>query len=245
MQPRFSSHYLCTRAVVLVVLHLLVLVPARADSPLLNRGGHPNGLFWATGAATLALDEPLYDQAQRLDSPAAHRAAVAFNNFGDARAQLGAFGLLALVGGGTDKRIARRGLHGMVAVGLAVFTLKNVTRKSRPWAGRGPVYGAGKADAEETRQNISLPGELDGHTDSNMSFPSGHTAAAFSLATIWAHERPRDRELAYGLATLVGVSRLLLKQHWPSDVFWGGAIGAAAGNAALRDVPFGLMFRIR
>jgi membrane-associated phospholipid phosphatase len=216
--------------------------PAQADNPLLNRNGKPNALFWAAGAATIAFDKPLYDFAQRLDSPASHKAAVAFNNFGDGRVHAGALLLLTAAGGAPEKRIARRGLHGLVAGGLVVYALKNTTRKSRPWAGHGPRYGA----AAEPGDASDVPGELDGHPDSNRSFPSGHTMAAFSLATVWAHERPRDRELAYALAALAGLARIQLKQHWPSDVFIGAALGTAAGNAASRDdVPFGLMFRVR
>ena len=60
------------------------------------------------------------------------------------------------------------------------------------------------------------------------SFPSGHTIAAFSVATVFA-ERYRQRRwgpfLAYGLAGLVGFSRITLQSHFPSDVFAGAALG--------------------
>ena len=60
------------------------------------------------------------------------------------------------------------------------------------------------------------------------SFPSGHTIAAFSVATIIAR-RYRDHRwvpyVAYGLASVVGFSRLSLSAHFLSDVFMGGALG--------------------
>ena len=245
-RPRPTSPAAVRRffARILVLSVLGFCPPAYADNLLLNRSGNPNALFWGAGALTLAADQPLYDAVQRLDSPATHRAAVAFNNLGDGRVQLGAFALMTLAGGRTEKRIARHGLHGLVAGGLLVAALKNVTRKSRPYAGRGPVYGVRSGQSVPDRET-SVAEELAAHPDGNQSFPSGHTMAAFSLATVWAKERPRDRELAYALAALVGLSRMSLKQHWPSDVFFGAAIVSAAGNAAGRDVPFGLMFHIR
>jgi membrane-associated phospholipid phosphatase len=60
------------------------------------------------------------------------------------------------------------------------------------------------------------------------SFPSGHEIAAFSVATVFAKRYPNPRWhvwLAYGLASLVGFSRLSLQSHFSSDVFAGAALG--------------------
>jgi membrane-associated phospholipid phosphatase len=62
----------------------------------------------------------------------------------------------------------------------------------------------------------------------NGSFPSGHTIAAFSIATIVARRYGNHRWVpyaAYGMAALVGFSRLSLSAHFASDVFMGGALG--------------------
>ncbi len=62
----------------------------------------------------------------------------------------------------------------------------------------------------------------------NGGFPSGHTIAAFSIATIFAERYRRHRWVpwvAYGLASLVGFSRITLQDHFPSDVFAGAALG--------------------
>jgi membrane-associated phospholipid phosphatase len=62
----------------------------------------------------------------------------------------------------------------------------------------------------------------------NGSFPSGHSIEAFSVATIIARRYRTHRWVpyaAYGLAALVGFSRLSLNVHFLSDVFMGGALG--------------------
>src|SRR5579859_572104 len=67
------------------------------------------------------------------------------------------------------------------------------------------------------------------------SFPSGHTIEAFSIATIFAERYRKHRWVpwvSYGLASLVGFSRIPLQAHFPSDVF----VGAALGYFVSRDV---------
>ena len=62
----------------------------------------------------------------------------------------------------------------------------------------------------------------------NGSFPSGHTIAAFSVATVISRRYGNHRwvpYVAYGMAALVGFSRLSLSAHFMSDVFMGGALG--------------------
>ena len=62
----------------------------------------------------------------------------------------------------------------------------------------------------------------------NGSFPSGHSMEAFAVATIIARRYGNHRWVpfaAYGLASLVGFSRLTLNVHYLSDVVMGGAIG--------------------
>ncbi len=69
-----------------------------------------------------------------------------------------------------------------------------------------------------------------------VSFPSDHSAVAWSIASVIAHEYPGPlTEVAvYGLATAVSASRVLGKQHFPSDVAVGGAIGWLIGRQVYR-----------
>jgi membrane-associated phospholipid phosphatase len=59
------------------------------------------------------------------------------------------------------------------------------------------------------------------------SFPSEHSAAAWAVAGVLAHEYPGPltKVFAYGLAGAVSYSRVRGRQHFPSDVFVGGMIG--------------------
>lgn len=67
------------------------------------------------------------------------------------------------------------------------------------------------------------------------SFPSGHAAGAvvFSLvlAAVASRHRPDHARLAFGLSAgwiaLVGLSTLVVRAHWPSDVLGGYAVGLA------------------
>jgi membrane-associated phospholipid phosphatase len=67
------------------------------------------------------------------------------------------------------------------------------------------------------------------------SFPSGHAAGAFSVATVVARRYANHKWvpwLAYGFATVVGFTRVPSLAHFTSDVFVGGAIGYATTEYA-------------
>ena len=71
---------------------------------------------------------------------------------------------------------------------------------------------------------------------SGTSFPSGHTIAAFSIATIFALRYPTHRWVpwvAYGIAGAIGFSRVSLQAHFPSDVFFGAALGYSVSRFAV------------
>ncbi|MGI6469475.1 MAG: phosphatase PAP2 family protein [Syntrophomonadaceae bacterium] len=63
---------------------------------------------------------------------------------------------------------------------------------------------------------------------SKRSFPSGHTCAAFALALPICQVAPGIAPLALGIAALIGVSRVYLGAHYPSDVLAGAGIALAA-----------------
>jgi membrane-associated phospholipid phosphatase len=68
------------------------------------------------------------------------------------------------------------------------------------------------------------------------SFPSDHAVAAWSAASVIAHEYPGPLTdlLAYGMATAVSASRVMGKEHYPSDVVVGSAIGWLIGREVYR-----------
>jgi membrane-associated phospholipid phosphatase len=70
------------------------------------------------------------------------------------------------------------------------------------------------------------------------AFPSGHTATAFSIATVFATQYS-DRKaipiICYSAATAVGISRLTEHEHWSSDVFVGALLGYLSGKQVVNN----------
>lgn len=64
------------------------------------------------------------------------------------------------------------------------------------------------------------------------SFPSDHSAMAWSAASVIAHEYPGalTEFLAYGMATAVSAARVTGKEHFPSDVVMSAAMGWLIGR---------------
>lgn len=114
---------------------------------------------------------------------------------------------------GNDPRAMRTAQEGLevslLGAGLAVTSLKYAIGRPRPndaGFGADPKFFSG-----------------------NKSFPSGHPAQAFGIATVIAGNYGDDYAwvpyVAYGTATLVGWQRVYGKHHNPTDVIAGAAIG--------------------
>lgn len=98
---------------------------------------------------------------------------------------------------------------------VVVETLKLFSRRQRPADGSGQ-------------------GKFGGGSAVNSSFPSMHAILAWSAASVLSHEYPGTltQILAYGLASGVSVTRVTGKDHFPSDVLVGSAIGWLLGRQA-------------
>jgi membrane-associated phospholipid phosphatase len=150
--------------------------------------------------------------------------------------QLGAYGTAAVFLGvgliAGDHKLTETGVlaaNAMLQAGVLVEFLKGIIGRQRPvidgfdrWS--GPVgffkrYSKGGHDLYD-------------------SFPGGHTATAFSLATVVAME---FREtvwvpiLSYAVATGVGLSRVTLGRHWLSDCLVGGVLGHFIGRLVVNN----------
>lgn len=83
--------------------------------------------------------------------------------------------------------------------------MKGITQRQRPTGGDG----------------------TGGFFHGGSSFPSGHTALAWAVASTVAHEYPGPltKFLAYGLASTVTLTRVTSKQHFASDALVGSVLG--------------------
>jgi undecaprenyl-diphosphatase len=94
------------------------------------------------------------------------------------------------------------------------ITLKKSFRRHRPFA---VVNGANA---------LIVPSD-------KFSLPSGHTAAAFLMATLVLGFFPAFAGIAYTWALLIGMSRIVLGVHYPSDILAGALLGTLCASTTL------------
>ena len=136
------------------------------------------------------------------------------------------------------------GNHGILFIAMTVIALLLArTRKAGAASAIALIIGAIltsvliKPLAARPRPYVITEGLyalVDMSSDPN-SFPSGHTCAAFGLATAWLRTMPskKIKVLAVVLAVLMGFSRLYVAVHNPSDVIVGALVGAFSGLIAV------------
>lgn len=172
-------------------------------------GAREAGAWLGAVALLVRYDQPLYDWFNdRLDAPWAGDAAEIFGSYALPLVAIG----LAWSG---DPEV---GLACGEAVAFALLNtqaLKCVLGMARPYTGEGPVFAGPAWD------------------DTHWAMPSGHTAAAFALATVLADEYPRWKWVYYTCAALVGLARIRTGDHWPSNVLAGSLLGIHAGQRVL------------
>ncbi|MGA7836218.1 MAG: phosphatase PAP2 family protein [Acidimicrobiales bacterium] len=121
--------------------------------------------------------------------------------------------LLSVVGGPRGRRTAARSLLAYGATSLtADAVLKMLMPRRRP----------GRENVESAR-DIRVP--------TSSSFPSGHAASAFAFAAAASTESPLLALPLFGVASLIGYSRVHAGVHYPSDVLAGAVVGLTIGTA--------------
>jgi membrane-associated phospholipid phosphatase len=151
-----------------------------------------------------------------------------------------------------DPRMLARMLDWLLAAGLtwaAVFALKVSLGRPRPkflgehlnFLGPWNTYTVQEGDPPRHAWEI-----LADDVTEIWSMPSSHTAFAVVAAVCLTRMYPRLRPIAIVMALLVGVCRVLLKAHYPSDVLVGAAIGYAIAEVCMsRSLGVRLMDRIK
>jgi len=97
------------------------------------------------------------------------------------------------------------------------FVLKNSLKRNRPQA------------ALENFQSIIVPSD-------KFSFPSGHTSAAFMMATVLSYFIPALMIPLFLWAVLVGFSRVVLGVHFPTDTLVGVVLGVSSAMFSLGQI---------
>ena len=62
------------------------------------------------------------------------------------------------------------------------------------------------------------------------SMPSGHTAVSFAGLVMIGMLAPRYKFFTWTLAIIIGLSRIAIGAHWPSDVILGAFIGMVVAD---------------
>jgi Capsule assembly protein Wzi/PAP2 superfamily len=140
------------------------------------------------------------------------------------------------------KTISTAGVAALIG-GAGGMWLASFPTHNQHWRETGFLAGEAAIDAlipvEIMKYSLgrSRPYQGDGtgpFFQGGTSFPSEHASAAWAVAGVIAHEYPGPlpKLLVYSLAALVSSSRVKSRQHFPTDVF----IGTAIGNMVAQNV---------
>ena len=112
------------------------------------------------------------------------------------------------------------GAAGIASLGanVAIVLLKKRFRRRRP--------------ASYTANTFFQVGRPDLFAFDNFSFPSGHTLNAFAIGTVLILAHPAIAPAVACVAASVGLSRVVLRMHFVTDVLVGALLGSLIGGAA-------------
>ncbi len=140
--------------------------------------------------------------------------------------------------------ISDYGVYSLIGLGGASFVVGHVInddhlQEAGLLSGEAAINATAVAYVlkETTQRQRPIEGNGNGNFFSGgASFPSEHSAIAWSIASVWAHEYPGwlSQTAAYGLASTIALTRVTAKEHFPSDVVVGSALGWYFGRQVYR-----------
>jgi membrane-associated phospholipid phosphatase len=135
--------------------------------------------------------------------------------------------------------VSNYGLYSMIGAGGGLYILGKLAhddheRETGLLAGEAAINSVAVNTVIKYAFGRARPFQDAGQGDffqHGTSFASDHSAIAWSIASVFAHEYPGPltQIAAYGLATTISATRVMGKQHFPSDVVVGSAIGWLIG----------------
>jgi hypothetical protein len=144
----------------------------------------------------------------------------------------------------TSLHISDYGTYSLAALGGASFLFGHMTHddhleEAGLLSGEAAINATGVTYLIKEITQRQRPLQGNGNGDffvGGQSFTSEHSAIAWSIASVWAHEYPGwlSQTAAYGLATAITITRVTAKQHFPSDVVVGSALGWYFGRQVYR-----------
>lgn len=144
----------------------------------------------------------------------------------------------------TSLHISDYGTYSMIGLTGASFLFGHMTnndhlQEAGLLTGEAAINATGVAYLFKEMTQRQRPLQDSGNGDffrGGSSFPSEHSAIAWSVASVWAHEYPGwlSQTAAYGLASAITVTRVTAKQHFPTDVIVGSALGWYFGRQVYR-----------
>ena len=188
-----------------------------------------------TGTLIYVFDQEIQDWAQDHRTSTSGDISEVVRKLGEGPFLIGLIGGLYATGelakNNSLRKTALLSLESWLTSGFIVWVFKVVVGRARPSTG----------DPRNTFHMFS--GKSRFH-----SFPSGHSASAFAVATTIADQTENIVVdiFVYSLATSVAFSRVHDNKHWLSDVFLGSAIGyfVAKKICALNRSPKSTEFRV-
>lgn len=163
-------------------------------------------------------DEMVRDEMRQNSGRPIHRVAEFVEPFGS---DYSWFVLAAFYGAGRfldDSRASAIAQDGLVSSLIAAGVITPIVKE-----------GVGRSRPSQSDEEFNFQGK-------GKSFPSGHATQAFAIASVVAAHCDVlwVDALAYGVASMVGYSRMASEAHFLSDVVAGAVIGILVGRTVVR-----------